>query len=320
MRRLLLYVPAAVLVAALAAVEVPLVAIGPGHVREVLPLIDVRHRRTYEPQGRLFLTTVSIGRLTAFDAVAAWLDDDREVVTESDVFTPGVSIREFGRRSLSQMDESKTAAAVYVLTRLTAYPEEHGDGALVQSVVEGTPADGRLHPGETIVSVDGRPIDDADDVGRAIDRAGTGRALRFEVTAEGRTDHVSIRPTILRGEPVIGVILVPGFPFEIRFESGEDGGPSAGLMWAIGLADLLTPGNLLAGRTVAGTGAVDAEGTVYGIGSVGHKVRAAARKGAEVFLLPRANLEEGRAAGVSLPLVPVDTIDDALRYLEQGGT
>ena len=314
-------VPVAALAVALLSVDLPLFSVGPGPVREVLPRIEVEGHPSYEPRGKLLLTTISVRPLTVPDAVAAWIDDARDVVPEREVLG-GESVREYRRQSLSQMDESKLAAVAFALARVTGYPEEHGDGVLIQKVIAGYPAEGRLYPGETIVRVDGEPVEQVEDVGRAIRRAGSRRAVRFVVEAEGKRAAVSLHPRPAPGDrrPVIGVVLVEAFPFPVTIRSGDDGGPSAGLMWALGVVDLLTPGSLTAGRTVAGTGAIDPAGNVFPIGSVGLKVRAAASRGAEAFLLPRNNLAEARAARSDIPLVPVATIEDALRYLERGGT
>jgi PDZ domain-containing protein len=89
-------------------------------------------------------------------------------------------------------------------------------------------------------------------------------------------------------------------------------------MWALGVADLLTPGDLGEGRTLAGTGDIDLDGRVRPIGGVSLKVLAAERAGADVFLLPRSNLAEARRVAGSIELVPVSTLQDALDYLGSG--
>jgi PDZ domain-containing protein len=117
-------------------------------------------------------------------------------------------------------------------------------------------------------------------------------------------------------EPVIGIVLVDSFPFQISIESGDVGGPSAGLMWAVGLYDLLTPGDLTRGRTIAGTGAIDLEGKVGPIGGIRDKVVAARDAHADVMLVPRADFRELRDVETGdLKLIPVSTFDEALKAL-----
>jgi Lon-like protease len=112
--------------------------------------------------------------------------------------------------------------------------------------------------------------------------------------------------------------MINSFPFDVSISSGDIGGPSAGLMWALGLYDLLTPGDLTGGRTVAGTGQIALDGTVIPIDGVQEKIAAAADAGATLFLVPQRNLRAARAGGDhGLRLVPVSSFDDALAYLER---
>lgn len=320
MRRFVfLLTPWAALALSLHAVDLPLFAVSPGPAREVLPRIDVDGRRTFESRGRLLLTTVNVGRVNAFGTLDAWIDPVVDVVPEREILVPGQTDRRYREQSSTDMDESKIAAVVFALRRLTEYPKVHGKGVLVQDVIEGAPASGLLFPGDVILAADGEPIDELEEMRSAIRRAGTQRDLRLTVKSDDERRVASIRP-IRRQDvgPIIGVVLVESFPFEIRIDSGDVGGPSAGLMWALGVVDLLTPGDLTSGRTVAGTGVIDLGGGVHPVGGIEHKILAAERAGAELFLLPRSNVKEARGVAEHIDLVPVDQIEEALAYLEGG--
>ena len=323
MRRVLLtLVPTAALALCLYLVELPLWVQSPGGARSVLPLIAIEDAPTYESEGRLLLTTVNVGRVNLFYALRAWLDPAATLIPERDVLPEGVTDREYDRISLSQMDQSKIAAVAVALERESGYPEEHGGGALVQDVVPGSPAEGRLFPGDLITHIDGRRIADLEGLGRAIDAAGTEGVLRMTVRPlEGGSERsVALRPVFdpELDRAVVGVYTVANFPFPIEIESGSIGGPSAGLMWALGVADLLTPGDLTGARAIAGTGTVDLQGNVGPIGGIALKVQAAEEADAEAFLLPQANLAEARTVDADLRLVPVLTVDQAIDYLEDG--
>jgi PDZ domain-containing secreted protein len=108
-------------------------------------------------------------------------------------------------------------------------------------------------------------------------------------------------------------------PFRYRIDTTGISGPSGGLMLSLALLDALTEGDLTGGHRVAGTGTVDPEGRVGSVGSVGSKVVAAERGGAEIFLVPAANIAEASAASRTLQLVPVKTFDDAIAALERLG-
>ena len=112
------------------------------------------------------------------------------------------------------------------------------------------------------------------------------------------------------------LLLFDAFPFTVSMASGDVGGPSAGMMWALGLYELLTPEDLTDGRSIAGTGTIDLGGNVGPIGGIRDKVIAAERSNADVFLVPADNMAEleGVDSG-DLELVPVSTFDEALEAL-----
>lgn len=299
-------------------VRLPFLALGPGPARDVKPLIHVDGTATYASSGRLVMTTVRFRPVTAVGALLTWLDPDETLVDDDVLYPPGVTRREEERRAISEMDQSKIAAAMVALSRVTAYPRDHGRGALIEQVGSGCPADGHLYPGDLVRRIDGTAVRSADDARRLIDTVAVGEPIAFRIEAEGEVHDVAVRRGRCPGirEPLVGITLVQPFPFEISIETGDIGGPSAGLMWALGLYEALTPGDLTGGRTIAGTGSIDPDGTVGPIGGVLDKVVAARDAGADILLIPEANAAEleGVDAG-DVRVVPVATFDDALEAL-----
>ena len=317
-KRVVLYVVIGVIAGLAVTVYLPWYAVGPGPVRAVQPLIRFEDRTRYESEGRFVMTSVRYTRLTGLDMFIAWLDPDRAVIARSVLYPDGEDAQVERERSISQMDSSKLDASVVVLKALSGYPKDHGDGVLVESVVSGCAADGELYPGDRILSIDGEPVDGYHDASRAIEAAPSGSTLTFDLSVDGDPETVGLvrEPCGDSVDPLVGIRMINSFPFEVSISSGEIGGPSAGLMWALGLYDLLTSGDLTSGRTIAGTGQIALDGTVVPIGGIDEKLAAAADAGASVFLVPQGNMEAARASGGhGLELVPVDTFDDALAYL-----
>jgi PDZ domain-containing protein len=299
-------------------VPLPYFSLGPGPAREVVPLIHVDGARTYGSSGRLVMTTIRFTQVTALGALFAWINPEQAVVGEGTVYPPGLSPSEEEQRAISQMDQSKIDAAAVALSEVTKYPREHGPGALVELVGTDCPADGRLFPGDQIVQIDGERVDSRREASRLIDGVPADEPIDFRVEADGRGHDVRVTRGPCPGvdEPVIGIILVDSFPFQITIESGDVGGPSAGLMWAVGLYDLLTPGDLTRGRTIAGTGTIDLNGNVGPIGGIIDKVVAARDANADVMLVPRADFHELRDVETGdLKLIPVLTFDEVVKAL-----
>jgi PDZ domain-containing protein len=302
-------------------VWLPLYSLGPAPAREILPLIQVSGHPEYGSSGRFVMTSVRFRQLTALGALLAWLDPDLAVVPMSDLFTPGETRTEEHQRAISQMDQSKLDATSVVLSDLTGYPKDHRPGALVEAVVPGCAANGELYPGDLIRSIDGQVVRGAAQASRLIESARSGSTLSFDIRAGGEQHLVDLRRAPCGGtdQPLVGVSLISNFPFRVLIESGDVGGPSAGLMWALGLYDLLTPGDLTAGRTIAGTGQIGLDGRVYPIGGIEEKVVAAEHAGASVFLVPERNIAAARSAGGDgMVLQPVSSFRDAVDYLRSG--
>jgi PDZ domain-containing protein len=316
-----------VLVVAAAAVAawvpIPYYAVGPGPAKEVSPQILLDGRQRYDPTGTFIWTTVRYRRLTPLAALGAWVDPNEAIVRQDVLYPPSTTHEAADQRSISQMDQSKIDATSVVLSRLADYPQRHGEGALVEATVPGCPADGRLFPGDVITQIDGRTVTTRVTASRLIDDAPTGKALDFTVDVDGKVEHVSFQRAACgdNGEALVGVSLLDVFPFDVTISSGDVGGPSAGMMWALGLYELMTPGDLTAGRTIAGTGTIDLAGDVGPIGEIHDKVVAAEDAGASVFLAPADNMND--LAGVdtgSMQVIAVATLSDALRALREGSS
>ncbi|MCX4591663.1 hypothetical protein OG819_18555 [Streptomyces sp. NBC_01549] len=107
---------------------------------------------------------------------------------------------------------------------------------------------------------------------------------------------------------------------KVTLKLADVGGPSAGLLFTLGIIDKLDGdgrgGDLTGGRTVAGTGTIDADGKVGAVGGVGLKTQAARRDGATVFLVPKAECSDAKSElPKGLRLVPVTTLKGAVESL-----
>lgn len=315
-------------------VRLPYYALAPGSVRDTGPLISVDGNETFPPDGQVEFTTVSVrGRLTVWGALAGWLDPAVSVVPEDQVLSDR-SPEENRQINLQLMDTSKQTATLVALREL-GYPVELlGSGAIIVQVQEGEPADGVLEVGDTVVAVEGEPVELATELVDAISSRRPGDEVTLTVEPHGRsvpeerTVELGARPD----DPDAAFLgVVPQtrdpdfvFPFPVDIDTGSVGGPSAGLAFTLGLLDVLTPGELTGGERVAVTGSIDASGAIGPIGGVEQKAAAVRREGIELFLvpaaLPEAELEAARRqGGDEVDIVPVATLDEALQALDRLG-
>ncbi|MGI9642369.1 MAG: S16 family serine protease, partial [Acidimicrobiia bacterium] len=122
--------------------------------------------------------------------------------------------------------------------------------------------------------------------------------------------------------PMIGILLdnnepIVEFPVLVEIDSQNIGGPSAGMMFTLQIMDQLTDGEITKGERIAGTGTIARDGTVGPIGGIRQKVYGAIDAGSRAVLVPAANYEDALdAAGDDIEIVRVETIEDALAFLE----
>jgi len=318
------------LVSVAALLPVPYAALSPGPTFNTLgsvngtPLITIEGRRTYDASGHLNLTTVSesggpSGRLDLGTALLGWLDDDVAVVPRELVYPEDQTPDEIRQRNAEDMELSQEHATAAALREL-GIPAE--TSVVVRSVQEGAPAQGKLRAADTILRVDGQDVTSAEQVGELVRRHEPGEQVTFTVRRDGteRTVTVGTVPSPEHAtRAIVGIVpdetVDPPFTIDIRLD--DVGGPSAGLMFALGIVELLTPRELTGGAFVAGTGTIDNEGNVGPIGGIQQKLIAAREAGATVFLAPAANCADAaRATPEGLRVVRVATLDDAVDALD----
>ncbi len=298
-------------------VQLPYDTLAPGSARAVNAVIEVKGHPSYPPQGRVFYTTVSVReRVNPYEALAGWLDPAVEVLPETKV-RGTVPPEQFQRMNVEAMADSKTTAQVLALRELGF--TNLGAGAEVVEVQPDLPAATVLKPNDVIVAIDGNRVATSTDAVNAIRTRAPGDTVRMSVE-RGDAPPVDLEAVLgeSEGRPLLGVRLSTKvkLPFEINIDSGRVVGPSAGLAYALELLDLLTPGELTGGSSVAATGELLTDGTVGPIGGVAQKAVTVRRAGIKVFIVPKANEAEARAhAGKNLEIRGVATFSEALKAL-----
>ncbi|MFD5215713.1 PDZ domain-containing protein [Microbacterium sp. NPDC058345] len=290
-----------------------------------VPLIDVEGAETFPTAGALDLTTVQVvGNRqhppTWFQLMMAWFDRTRAVVPIDTVFPEGVTSDERDEQNAALMVDSQHEATAAALSELG-----YDVGATVEVVqaLEGSPAEGELEEGDSILAIDGSAVSSATALRDAIQEAG-GDEVKLTVERDGENRTVALTPEKTEdaaGEAVwlIGITLTTDydFPVEVKLQLDNVGGPSAGMMFALGIIDTLTPGRLNGGEKVAGTGTIDGSGTVGPIGGIRQKLYGAADAGAEYFLAPADNCDEvvGHVPD-GLQVFRTEDLDESLEILE----
>jgi PDZ domain-containing protein len=309
-------------------VPMPYVVMSPGVTENTLgtfkgkPVISIHGHQTYPTDGSLDLTTVSVTSPDYHPRLAtvlqAWWRKDEIILPREAVYPPDESVQDVNKQNQADMTNSQTAAIVVALREagITRFKVE------VTEIVKDTPAQGVLRLGDIITAVDGVPVHSADQAADAITgvKPGTTETLRVKRAGVARSVTITTQPA--GDDPAqsrIGVSIVDAPPFPVNIDLGQEiGGPSAGLMFSLGIYDMLTPGSLTGGAHIAGTGTIDASGRVGEIGGIQQKIAGAVDAGATIFLVPDANCAEAAGApdAGSVELIDVTTMDGAVQALE----
>jgi PDZ domain-containing protein len=318
----------AVAIAVSVLVPVPYVSLGPGPTLNTLgkdssgrPLISISGRATYPVNGHLNMVTVSYqgcqgDRFNIFTALVAWLNPHQAVVPESEICPAGQTQQQTQQQDTQEMTGSQQSATAAALSQLhIAYSTQ----VVVAQTEKGLPAYGVLEAGDVITAVDGHPVTSQAGLTGLIGAHPAGSTLTVTITRNGQSKQVRVATRESGGHPVMGVEITGRykFPFNVTISVGDIGGPSAGLMFALGIIDKLTRLDLTGGKFIAGTGEIEASGKVDAIGGIQQKMVGARDAGATVFLTPASNCADTKGAvPAGLRLVKVSTLAQAVSYLQ----
>ena len=306
----------------------PYVTYEPGLTVDVLDnpdgkeIIQVSGHKTYRDDGQLRMTTVYVTRphpaeVNLFELMGAWLSPDDAVYPYRAVYSDDTTQDSNQVEGAIEMVSSQDAAIATALEELD-FPVK--PAAEVFSVGQDTPADGVLEVRDLIVRVNGTRTETIESVGEAVRATPPGQDVTLKVLRGGTPRTLTVTPGQKDGKPFIGVDMIAGFefPFQVSVEIDDAiGGPSAGLMFSLGIYDTLTPGSLTGGAVVAGTGTIDQDGKVGPIGGIQQKIAAAREAGAELFLVPPDNCAEALdGPNGDMTLVRADTMHDAVTAIE----
>ncbi len=328
---LLLIVVAVVGLGVLSSLPAPYVVESPGPTYDVLgdttvdgqqvPLISIPSEQTYATSGSLRMLTVYVSGPdqlpTWLQVVQALLDHKDAVVPEADVYPPGITEQENDQDSSIEMQDSQNQA---VAAALTALGHPLTPRVSVADFEDGSPADGILAKGDVLVSFDGTAVTDSDQLRDLVQTNGTTKPASIVIERDAKQRSVEVTPALDSDgkTAVLGIYIEDAydFPFDVKIQLENVGGPSAGMMMALGIYDKLTDGSLTGGEDVAGTGTIDAAGDVGAIGGIRQKMWGAKEAGAAYFLAPKADCDEvvGHIPA-GLRVTPVSTLQDAIKAL-----
>ena len=320
----------ALLAVGVMAAPLPYVVLKPGPTVNTLgsdngsEVIQVTNAPTSTSTGQLRLTTVNVqSQVELVWAISSWFSSKDAVVPRELIYPPNQTEKQVEQQNAQEWTDSQASAVTVALTKL-GYPVQ----TYVKKVTDGGAATGVLRVDDVITAVNGTKVTSPTKLTELVRAKPAGTTMTVDYTRDGRAASAQITTKAAAGDttPRLGIEIdtKQPHPFTVKIDLDKIGGPSAGLMFTLGILDKLQPVDLTGGKIIAGTGTIDDDGNVGPIGGIPQKLVGAKNAGAQIFLVPKDNCAEALKNAVpGLPMAEVATVDDALTALKtftSGGT
>jgi Lon-like protease len=305
----------------------------PGMAKELAPIIEVENG--YEEEGKFMLTTVRMGKANIYSYVIAKVSKYQEIYSEDMIRGKDETDEEYTTRQLHLMETSKLNA-IEVAYRKANLPIDYSyKGVYVLNVFPEMPAEGELFLGDRIIKADGKSFASSDLFIEYVSTKNIGESLKLTIERDDQTKDITISiaayPPQFTSKKGIGIELVEDKDIivnpDVKVNTEEIGGPSAGLMFSLEIYNQLTKVDLTKGYEIAGTGTISEDGEVGPIGGIEQKIVAADKAGAEIFFAPNekgvkdsnyiAAVKTAEDINTKMKIIPVDSFDEAVAYLEK---
>lgn len=294
-----------------------------------------------EEEGSYMLTTVAVRRATPLIYLTKYLPF-HDGYTEEELFGTSSNSQEYNTLQQFYMTSSINSAVQAAFEAAEEPYDFTYNGVYVMSVLEQSHFEGLLQPGDTIIALDGQSFESSQAFIDYVTKQEVGQMVEVTYQRDGEENTISA-PLMEMEEtkyPGLGISLVDNTSIEteipVKIDSSGIGGPSAGFMFALQIYTQIENQDLRNGHQIAGTGTIQADGTIGRIGGIEKKVVAADDEGASIFFAPddeidpvilenypdlKSNYQEAKAAAekidTDMKIIPVKNIRDAIDYLNE---
>ncbi len=293
----------------------------------------------YQDTGTFMLTTVRMGQANIINYFLAKISDSSELIQQDLIRRSGETDEDYQHRQMMMMSSSQDNATFIAYTKAGKEANYTNYGVIVTGTIEKMPAAEQLQSGDLIVAVDKKKIKTVDQLLAPLEEKEKNQDVLLTIIRDGISKDVKLHMRSFpkeidpSGEKVGIGITSPITKREltvkpkIAIDTKKIGGPSAGLMFSLEIYNQLVKEDITKGYAIAGTGTINEAGEVGRIGGIKQKVIAAEKAGADFFFAPNefgastSNYVEALAAAkainTTMEIVPVNTFDDALSFLEK---
>ena len=285
-------------------VPTPYVLMSPGTPQNILgDAISITGAESFPTKGKLSVTSVMVTNpdsyLTGFDILYGWITSDQAVLPRVEIYPENETAEESNQQGAADMQESQVNATSAALT-LLGYKGE--SKLIINTVNPNSFAFKLLEAGDQIISVDQLMLTSATQITDYLQSKQAGdvvkvKVIRSNTRSASTSDQIEVPVKLSKrddGSAYIGVNIETkhNFPVNVKIKLDETGGPSGGLIFALGIIEKLQSEDLIRGRNIAGTGTITDTGKVGPIGGITEKIIGAKKAGVSIFIAPIDNCSD----------------------------
>ena len=321
----------AMIVLILSFIKLPFYVTQPGMTSELEPIIEVENGFNDE-EGSFSLTTIRFGRANPLTYMWAKLHDFYYIQPLEEIRREEETDEEYFKRQLHMMEASQESAITVAYQKANKRIDYLFHGIYVDGIVKDMPAMDVLKVGDRIYKVDNIEFQTAEEFIDFVGQKKEGEEITIFFEREGKQKQGSLKLAAFADDPTkvgIGISLITDRELiiepDIKLDTEDIGGPSAGLMMSLEIYGQLTEGDLTKGYSIAGTGTINQSGEVGPIGGISQKIVAADKAGMDIFFAPNENgqstsnykeaVKVGEKIKTDMQIIPIDSFNDAVNYL-----
>jgi PDZ domain-containing protein len=313
-------------------IPLPYFVMQPGAALSVGPSVLV-DQHPMQKKGQFFLTTVNVRKALVWDYLHHLISKRMELVPEEQVILKGESEQEYEQRQKAEMEQSQNFAVIAAFREAKFPLYVYNRGVKILAFAK-QPVAG-LDVGDLVQQIDQHPVYSSNELIQYLQRKKPGQKVRLTLK-RGQEQFEKMVPLVALNPRQVGIGIVPMDQVQVvtrpqvHFQTGNIGGPSAGLMFSLEIINRLLKENLTHGQKIAGTGTIDAEGHIGQIGGIQYKIMGAAKQGVHIFFCPKDrdpqdnNEQIAKATvhqlGLNMRIVPVRSLHEAVHYLAHHST
>ncbi len=298
----------------------------PDKARPLAPYVTVKGEQRDRDGGGIYYVAVEVKKASLLEKLFPGIREGSTLVPAAAVVSPGQSDKQHQQQELQAMAQSQEIGAAVALKELGYKVPVKSPGTVIADVDPQGPSAGKLRANDTVAAVDGNPTPSLEALRRQITRHSPGQSVALTVRRDGSVRTVDVKTAADpqdRERSIIGVLTSCALqrptkislPVPVHIDLGQVGGPSAGLAFALDVAEKLGH-DVDRGHRVVATGEMCLDGSVLPVGGLKQKTIGAKRAGADVFLVPAGeNAQEARRYAGNMRVIPVHTYRQALRTL-----